>query len=177
MSARTIIAALVALVATLAVGGLSQVPYEHEPAAHSVIRLAWRIRGAVATECRTLTAEELEKVPVHMRRAEECERRPVSYTLRVAVDGETVVEERVRAAGARADRPLYVFRDLAVSPGNRQLAISFIREAELEARSEGDKAVIPARLDFDQTLRLAPKQIALVTYDAERRALVMASPL
>ncbi len=70
---RAGLGALVALLMTLAIGALSQVPYRTESADQAWIRLSWRVSTPRIEECRTLTAEELAELPIHMRRDEVCE--------------------------------------------------------------------------------------------------------
>ena len=84
----------------LALGALSRIPYTPAGAGHGVLRLSWRVRGERVTECRRLTPEELEALPLHMRRPEVCEGRIAPYRLRVTIDGSVVEDTLIRAAGA-----------------------------------------------------------------------------
>lgn len=127
--------------------------------------------GGRVEECRRLTPEELEQLAPHMRREQVYEGRVLPYRLAVAIDGESRVAELVRGAAARADRPLYVFRELSVSPGTHSLAISFTREGELPARAA--EPVTPERLELSAGLELRSKEVVLVTYDPEDRRLVL----
>ncbi|MBI2535483.1 MAG: hypothetical protein HYW06_00585, partial [Gemmatimonadetes bacterium] len=102
---------------TLALGWLSQVPYDAAGDVDAVVRLAWRTRGTRVEECRRLTAAERERLPIHMRQEEVCQGRTVPYRLVVVLDGRSVVNEAVYPSGARADRPLYVYHEFAVRPG------------------------------------------------------------
>lgn len=167
--------AILAIGATVGLGALSQAPYQSETATHGVIRLAWRTRSVTAKECRTLTPEELENVPVHMRQTEKCEARTIPYLLSVTVDGDTLVNEEIHARGAREDRPLFVLHDLPVAPGSHHLSIWFTRVGEPSVTPEGSAAT-PARLELHQRIELTERQIVLVTYDADTRALVIPGP-
>ena len=187
-----LVAVFLGVGAVAGLGALSQVPWPWRGPQHAVIRLTWRARGHRLEECRRLSPDELAKLPVHMRREEVCEGRILAYGLRVSLDGRTVVDEMVRPAGARADRPLYVFHEIPVPPGERVLGVSFLREDVLEgaARSaeeerergmKGDSAVgqrslaqeAPAELRFAGRLRLEAGQVALVTYDPDERRIVV----
>ena len=180
---------VVAAAATLA--ALAGVPYAAEPAQHAVLRLAWRARGERIRRCRRLSAQELARLPVHMRPANEevCERGSTPYRLRVTLDDALVVDELVRAGGAESDRPLFVFHELAVTPGVHHVAIVFAREEEddikdhesaeeeLENRQARDLRETPRRLTLAETLAVAPRTIVLVTYDDEGRQLhLLAAP-
>lgn len=175
----------VAAALTVGIGALSQVPYEAEAGGHAVIRLAWRIRGVRVEECRQLTQEELDRVPSHMRRTEECEGRTLPYRLQVTLDGRELVDEEVRASGARGDRPLYVFHEQAVAPGAHEIRIQFARQdgdgVDREDLSQlGEKAdeptaqpATPSILEFATSLTLNAREVALITYDAGARQLVL----
>jgi hypothetical protein len=153
----------VALLSLLALVALSRVPYQALPGDDALIRLSWRTVGTYVEECRRPTAAELERLPVHMRREEICEGRMLPFRLRVTLDGRVVLEETVMPAGARGDRPLFVLREIAVPPGEHRLRV----EWSAEGGGEG------GHLDLEATLRLASREISLVTYDVDRRSLVL----
>lgn len=170
---RRVLAAAVAGAAVLAVGGLSRAPYTSERATHAVLRLAWRARGERVEQCRRLPPEELERLPPHMRQEEQCEGRVLPYRLQVMLDGAPTADELVRAAGARHDRPLYVFRELALEPGAHALAIRFFRAEEIPRGARAESQGAPSRLALDTTITLRPRHVVLVTYDEESRRLVV----
>ena len=210
---RVALAAMAAGVALATLGALSRAPYREPDAEDAVLRLSWRVRGIRVRECRTLTPDELDALPPHMRRPEVCEGRIAPYRLRVRVDGRVLTDTLVHAAGAREDRPLYVFREFRVMPGVHRVDLRFVREAgqgegggggegggeERERRDEaagrddargrehrehrgrrdrdderrGRNGETPARLELDARVDLEAGDVALITYDAERRALVL----
>ena len=134
----------------------------------ALIRLSWRTTSERVEECRRLSEEELAALPVHMRREEVCEGRMLPYRLRVTLDDRTIIDEIVQPAGARGDRPLYVFRELAIPSGERVLTALWEREA---ADRVGNGAT-PASLGIRAVLSLEPRDVALITYDLDQRALV-----
>lgn len=170
--ARAAGAALVALLVVLGIAALSRVPYDAEHAEDAIIRLSWRTRGDQVRECRTLSPEELANLPVHMQRTEVCEGRVLSRHLLVQVDGRSVVDDTVRPAGARGDRPLYVYYDIPVPPGVHALHVRFVPEAIAASPAPGEGSPPPATLDFEARVDLNAGEIALVTYDADSQALV-----
>jgi hypothetical protein len=135
-----------------------------------MIRLSWRARGARVEECRPLTAEELERIPSHMQREEICEGTVLPYRLRVVLNELQQVDQIVRSAGARQDRPLFVLQELPVPAGTHHLFVEFIRQGE---PSGDDEPATPGYLTLDATIALNPHEVALVTYDPERRELVL----
>lgn len=152
-----------AAAATVLLVALSRVPYTAVRSGDAELRLAWRYRSERVRQCRTRSAEELAKLPVHMRLAQDCERRVRPYLLDVVVDGKPAAADTVRAAGAQADRPLVVFRRIALAPGRHQARVTF---APL-----GDTTAAP--LVLETPLTLAPRRVALITLDPDRGVLVL----
>ena len=151
---------------------LSFAPYTTEREAVAVVRLAWRARGERVRDCHRLTPEELAKLPVHMRQEEVCEGRVLPFRLAVDLDDSAVVNQLIHGAGAREDRPLYVFQDLAVRPGEHRISVRFTLEGGPQEH-DATRLATPRRLALDTTLSLAPRQVLLVTYDEEREQLVV----
>lgn len=151
---------------------LSFAPYTTEREAGAVVRLAWRARGERVRECRRLTPEELAKLPAHMRQEEVCEGRVLPFRLAVDLDDSAAVNQLIHGAGAREDRPLYVFRDLAVRPGEHRISVRFTLEGGSQEHDATRRAT-PPRLALDTTLSLASRQVLLVTCDEEREQLVV----
>lgn len=153
----------------------SFVPYTAERDVGAIVRLAWRARGERVQDCRRRTPEELAKLPAHMRQEEVCEGRILPYRLVVEMDGVATVNQLIHGAGAREDRPLYVFQDLVVSPGTHRVGVTFTREGAPPADSTTAAGALrtPARLTLDTLLTLGSRRVVLVTYDEEREQLVV----
>ena len=165
------------------------------------LRLSWTARPQRIEICRTLSAEELAARPEHMRQRVECDGRFASYTLRVEVDDRAVGESIVRGGGLRHDRPIFLLREYELPPGTHRMRISFTRRERIEAREEEaapsavpdadtglyagraarevaergrrDRAAIPPRLELDTTVTLAPREVALITFDPERKVFLL----
>jgi hypothetical protein len=153
----------------------SFVPYTAERDVGAIVRFAWRARGERVQDCRRRTPDELAKLPVHMRQEEICEGRILPYRLMVQMDGAAAVDQLIHGAGAREDRPLYVFQDLVVSPGTHRVGVTFTREGAPPADSTTAVGALttPARLTLDTVLTLGSRRVVLVTYDEEREQLVV----
>jgi hypothetical protein len=160
---RRVLGAVLAALATVGLVALSRVPITAVRSEDAELRLAWRYRSERVRECRTRSQEELAKLPAHMRIAQDCERRVRPYVLDVAVDGRPAARDTVRAAGAQSDRPLVVFRRIALAPGRHSARVTF---APLEG-----SAAVPLR--FESELTLGPRRVALVTLDQDRGVLVV----
>ena len=151
--ARVASAAGFTLFAGVVLAALSRAPYEIEPGENAVVRFSWRAAERIE-ECRPLTDEEQAELPVHMRQTETCERRVSPFAFRVQVDGQDVVHDTLSGAGARGDRPLYVYREVSVRPGSHALFVEFGAVGSDEQ---------PLRLD--QKVELAAREVVLVTRD------------
>lgn len=163
------------------------------------LRLSWRARPERIEECRRPSAEELAQVAEHMRQRMVCTGVEASYTLRVAVDESVVTEEVVRGGGLRHDRPLSLLRDFPVREGAHRIRVTLRRretptatDTSLVVGSEPDTglyagraareatertrrtlAAIPPSLTLDTTITFVRARVVLVTFDPDRRALVV----
>ncbi len=183
-----------AALAVVLVAWCSRVGWRYEGEGRAVLRLSWRApEGAVET-CRTLTPEEAARLPAHMRRPEVCEETELPYLLRLAVDGHERLADTLQPAGARADRPVIVFREVELTPGAHEIEVAFTPvlatispsatarrvggDAEgVEAEGEAEReAGPPGPLRLTASLRLAPREVALVTYDVGAGNLVVRRP-
>jgi hypothetical protein len=186
---RGALGGLLALALMGGIGGLTRFAYV-EPGDEAALRLAWRARVPRVEECRELTAEEQAELPAHMRRDEVCEGRVASYRLEVAVDGRVRHRALVSGAGARGDRPLYVFETLPLDPGRHRIRVVFARideggsvagegassrgtPAEAEDAEPGTLEPVPERLVLERTVEVKRRDVVLVSYDPVRRTLVL----
>jgi len=162
-----VLAVLLSFALTMGLVVCSQLPYEPDTRETALLRLSWRAVGERVEKCRQATAEELAARPQHMRRVEICEGRLAPFELSVALDGENIYSGLIRAAGARQDRPTYVFREFEVSAGTHQLSVQFVPDLEESAR---------APLVLDASITVEPRQILLVTHDSNTDQLIIFDP-
>jgi hypothetical protein len=165
---------LFALVVAFGIAWASRIRMVPYPTPGAMLRLAWSARPERIEECRSPTADELASRPQHMRQERICEGRAATYRLEVRVDDALVVEQEVHGGGLRRDRRLYVFHELAVPPGESRIDVRFTRLEEQDSRSEPSfrAEFVPPRLVLEQHVQLDPREVVLVTYDADRRSLV-----
>jgi hypothetical protein len=168
--ARSLLAGALALAIALVIAWLSQAPTTYARADDALLRLSWRVDGLRIEECRERTAEELEALAPHMRTPEVCVGGGADYELLVELDGAGVVHDTIRAGGARGDRPIYVYRDLDLSPGRYALRVAF------GALLPDGFAVDGARVThaFDGQVDVAPTEVVLITLDPVTSDLVQA---
>ena len=202
MRLARIVAAATATAAGLALLAFaSAVPVAYHPEDTARLRLSWSARPERIEVCRTVSAEELAEREEHMRQRVECDGRFATYALRVESDGQVIGETVVHGAGLRHDRPLYLLREYDVAPGVHRVRVSFTRREKTDddaaafakvtstetdtgifagrAQREGvehtrrARAAIPAHVELDTMLAFVPRQVMIVTFAPERRALVV----
>lgn len=202
---RRSIGSTLAVMATVGIAWLSHAPYRIHPDGVALIRLAWSARPERIETCREPSEAELSQLPAHMRQKVVCEGSSARYRLRVSVDDTLALDEVVRGSGLRHDRPVYLLRDLPVSPGRHELLVRFERIDSLIAtaptaqepgepkddslpwgmpgrdrreeteRQRRRQEAVPASSSLDEGIVLRPRDVVLVTYDVETRRLVTVS--
>jgi hypothetical protein len=163
----------------------------------AILRLAWSVRPERLESCRQQSEDELARLPTHMRQPVVCEGRSAQYRLTVRHEGRVVAEQVVHGGGLRQDRRIYVFHELPLPPGDGSIEVRFDRldsdsprvpppEKDQDHDKTGDKddrqgraanrraggETVPAHMVFAQRLRVEPREVILVTYAPEQRALV-----
>ena len=108
------------------------VPYAPPRAAGSALVLSFRHPGMVEERCRTLTEEEKAKLPVHMRKDQECSRGRQPVRVEVDLDGQPLLRKVVPAAGLWSDGPSIGLERLPVPPGPHQVALRLDDSADPE---------------------------------------------
>jgi hypothetical protein len=96
-----------------------------DPATGAILRIAVRTTAGTAEVCRRVSQEELEKLPVHMRRPEVCEPHAVPYRLLVRTGSAILIDRVYTASGIHGDRPLALAEDLSVEAGRQDVSIRF----------------------------------------------------
>jgi len=151
-----------ALVCT-AVVAASQVPWTPEPGGDAMVRLSWRAVPPSVEDCHPPTEEELAGLPQHMRPTEICAGHALPFRLRFVLDGRVVVDEQVVGAGARGDRPMYVFHELRTEPGTHRIEVEFGPDGTANA----DEAIGAQGSSLVREVDLGPLDIALVTRSSD----------
>jgi hypothetical protein len=167
-------AAVVALGLVWAAAALTRAPVLLHGDDEALVRLSWRMDGAVLRDCRPVTDEERARMPAHMAREEICEERIVPYRLTVRLDGREILDREVRPRGARADRPLSVFHEVPAAVGEHRVQVRFQPAAEWGPGGQ-DHPDLP-RLELDTALVLGIRDVGLITYDRDRATLRLRTP-
>ena len=163
-----VLGTLVAIGLTALTAALSQVPMDFSGDDHGILRLSWRNDGVTVEACRTRSEEELSNLPIHMRNPTACIGQIASYRLRVEVDGSVVVDDTLRPAGARGDRPVYVLEELPMEPGTYEVGVHY--DALLPTDLTGPPGIVS--LSWTGTFSPEPGDVMLVTLDEDSQVLV-----
>ena len=169
---RAVLGVAFSALAAGAIAWVSQLPTTYAGADDALIRLSWRVDGVHVDECRPRTEEELAALAPHMRTPEVCTRSFVDHELTVALDGRELVRDTLEPGGARRDRPVYVYRDIEVTPGRHALRVSF----SALVPDGFDPAEVPIERTFDQGIDVGPTEVALIGLDPETSALTRLGP-
>ena len=162
----------------------------------AILRLAWSVRPERIESCRQQSEEELARLPQHMRQPVVCEGVSAQYRLTVRREGRVVADRIVRGGGLRQDRRIYVFHELPLDPGRSSIEVRFDRidsdsgrvtrseerndahegtedhdRRERGADRQGEGETVPSHLVFAQRVDVEPREVILITYSPERRAL------
>ncbi|MBX3039074.1 MAG: cytochrome b N-terminal domain-containing protein [Bdellovibrionaceae bacterium] len=129
-----------------------------------LLRLNIRLVGQTEKTCRPPSAEETAKLPLHMRAAEICSYRSLSYRMKLNIDGKEILDEPVHPGGLKRDRPLYVSRDIEVDSGTHRIEFSM---EPLEASAQTLSLALQKNVEF------RPGQIALIRYSPDEKNAVL----
>ena len=108
----------------LGLARLSDLP-TGSPKNDAVLRLGWRLAGAKIKKCQEQPPAALANLPKHMQVTKFCEEEGVSYQLVVTVNNDKRIDTKIAPTGMRSDRPLFVFEELSLPPGQHSLTINF----------------------------------------------------
>lgn len=165
LSWRTRISAVLAsLVAVFLVAVATRVPAS-SGSENGLLRLSVRLVGQNEKTCREPTPEETAKLPRHMRTAEVCTYRALSYRLKLRIDGEESLDEPVHPGGFKGDRPLYVSREFELSPGPHEIKFS------MEPVDPGGSSAV--RLGLDRTVDFHPGRVVLIHSSPDERSVIL----
>lgn len=169
---RATVATGLAVAGVVVLGALSRAEYEATPPDRAELLLAWRARVPRVEECRRLSEAEQAELPAHMRREQVCEGRVASYELQVEVDDDVRDRSIIEGAGARGDRPLYVFRRIPVEPGRHSVRVTFQRVGG-GGSAGATEGVVPDRLLLHERVEIGARDVLLVRYDPAARELLL----
>jgi hypothetical protein len=148
-------AAYLAFIAAIAFG--TTLGYRHFPADKAVIKLSFTHGAARPSDCRRLSAAELEKLAPNMRRPTQCARGRLPVFTELVLDEETVFSAALPPTGLARDGPSRIYRSFVVAPGRHRLVIR-LRDS---ARASGFDYIRAAEVE------LAPRQNFVIDFRPE----------
>jgi ferredoxin/coenzyme F420-reducing hydrogenase delta subunit len=149
-------AAAYAAVALL-VGAFSSWPQYRQLAADAaVVKLSFSHAAPLREPCATLTADEMARLPINMRRRTDCRRDRWPVTVDLVLDGRLMYHGTHRAAGLHDDGPATIYRRFAVPAGAHTLTV------RMADQGHGD------RYDYEASrgIRLLPGQSFVIDFDS-----------
>lgn len=92
----------------------------------SLLRVAFRMPAPVEEVCRERTQDELNQIPLHMRKKLDCSRKSIDFNLRVSIDEKIILQKKIESKGVQSDRPLIVDEDLKLGSGEHQVRVELV---------------------------------------------------
>ena len=148
----------------LVIGVFSHWPTYHPLAAdQALIKLSFTHTGKPVGECRQQTPEELAKLPPNMRAPIKCPRERSPVTVELDIGGRTVLHRVAAPSGLSRDGASAVYQRLPVPAGPQRIAVRLNDDARQSGFTHQREA----------TVTLAPAQILVIDFDAERGGITL----
>lgn len=136
--------------------------YQVMPADQSVLKVSFIHHGQRIAPCRPYTPEELAKLPPNMRAPQKCERERAPVTVEVEVDGATVYSKVAQPSGLSRDGASAVYHRLNLAAGEHRITVRL-----------KDQAAPGFNHTREATVRLAPAQVLVIDFDAEKGGITL----
>lgn len=146
------------------IGWFSSAPaYRHLDEDQALLRISFRHPGKTVADCRTRSAEELAKLPPHLRTEQDCGRERSPVRIRVEIDGELLHDEVVPPAGLRRDGASSTYRRIPIAAGEHRLKVLVNDDRRVEGfNHQGERSVT-----------LSPGQVVLVDFVADKGGVII----
>lgn len=146
------------------IGYFSTFPrYQHLAPDEALLRLSFKHPGKPVGECRERTAEELAKLPPHLRNKIECPRERSPVRAVVELDGKPLYDEVFRPAGLKRDGAAAGYRRLAIPAGRHTLTVGF----NDDVRAKG------FTFERSATVDVKPGQVVLIDLVSDKGGVVI----
>ena len=148
----------------LAIGVFSHWPsYRHLAPDRALIKLSLVHAGKPVGDCRQQTAEELAKLPPNMRAPTRCPRERSPVTVELDIDGAAAARIIAPPSGLSRDGASALYRRLPVAAGERLIQV----------RLRDDNRSQAFAYTAERRLTLAPAQVLVIDFDAERGGITL----
>jgi hypothetical protein len=154
---------LYALFATV-IGVFSRWPVVHPiDADQALIKVSFIHAGKPVGDCRAQSEAELAKLPPNMRAPTKCPRERSPVSIEVDVNGRPALRRAAQPSGLSRDGASALYQRIAVGAGEQRIAV----RVSDDARQPG------FAYQREQTVRLAPAQVLVIDFDAERGGITL----
>jgi hypothetical protein len=148
----------------LAIGVFSHWPiYRHLAGDQALIKLSFTHTGKPVGDCRPLSAAELARLPPNMRAPMKCPRERSAVTVEVDIGGMPALRRVAPPSGLSHDGASAVYQRLQVPAGEQRIAV----------RLNDDARHAGFAYQREATLTLAPAQILVIDFDAEKGGITL----
>ena len=120
----------------------------------AVVTLAFSHAGERREECRTLSQEELLKLPPNMRLPADCPRERSPVRVELFLDDELAISEIAKAPGLYEDQGVDIFRKVKVRVGTHDLRVQMNDNVRIEGPT----------YTHQQQVELEPAQMLVVDF-------------
>ncbi len=130
--------------------------YTFLPEDQALIKLTFSHAGQRKEPCRERSAEELEKMPKHLRKKKDCPRERSPVEVEMKLNGVTIYSDTVSPSGLSHDLASPIYERIRLPAGEHRLQLS-MRD---DIHSKGYNYVL------DQTVTMRPAQILVIDFDS-----------
>lgn len=132
--------------------------YTFLPPDQALIKLTFSHAGQRKEPCRERSAEELEKMPKHLRKKMDCPRERSPVEVEMKLDGVMIYSDTVSPSGLSHDLASPIYERIRLPVGEHRLQLS-MRD---DIHSKDYNYVL------DQTVTMRPAQILVIDFDSEK---------
>lgn len=137
--------------------------YHHLAPDQALIKVSFTHTGKPVGDCRPLSAAELARLPPNMRAPMKCPRERSPVTVELDIDGVPALRREVAPSGLSRDGASAVYQRLQVRAGEQRIAV----------RLNDDVRHPGFAYQHVASVRLAPAQILVIDFDAEKAAITL----
>jgi hypothetical protein len=128
----------------------------------AVLKVSFIHHGQRLAPCRPYTPEELARLPPNMRAPQKCERERAPVAVEVDVDGVNVFSAVAQPSGLSRDGASAVYHRLDLASGEHRITVRL-----------KDRTGPGFNHTRETTVRLAPAQVLVIDFDAEKGGITL----
>jgi len=129
----------------------------------ALIKVSFSMTGKPVGDCITRTPEELAKLPPNMRKPVECPRERSPVSIEVDLGGKNVLSRTAQPTGIKRDGTSAVYERMPVPAGEQQITVRMKDDVRADGFNHQHQA----------TVKLAPAQVLVIDFDAEKGGITL----